>query len=412
LDDTKKLKINTNQLVTKSNMLIEASYKLGLVEQKLILCIASNIQPDDHDFKTYTLPIKEFNKLLGIEGKSKYTELRKITKELMQKVFEVRVEDKVIQVAWLSYVAHRESEGAIDLQFHPFLRPYLLQLKREFTSYKLANVIRLKSSYAIRIYELLKQYERVRERTFSVDTLRQLLGAENLYPAYGNFKQRVLLPAQKELNKRTDISFEIEEIKDGRRVDQIKFIITSKPGKFPKQITLFDDLSESPYQKMKESALSLGFELTRATYDKWVQEYGEEHVSKIIEKIKTKKDIKNPAGYITYMLKETKETEQTHSQTIDVDEIEQERELLLYLISRYRNYSKFTPYWLIEEKALKDIEARLKVSSDDAAFTFKKFREKFFEALGVEISKNSVMTEEEYLKVKKELEMELNTLKV
>ena len=76
--------------------------------------------------------------------------------------------------------------------------------------------MKLKSSYAIRIYELLKQYEKLQERTFLLDELRKMLGAEDIYPAYGNFKQRVLLPAQKELKKKTDISFEIEEIKKGR----------------------------------------------------------------------------------------------------------------------------------------------------------------------------------------------------
>lgn len=75
-------------------------------------------------------------------------------------------------------VAYNESEGAIDIRFDPFLRPYLLELKKEFTSYKLENVIKLKSSYAIRIYELLMQYEKIRERTILLSDLRKMLGAE------------------------------------------------------------------------------------------------------------------------------------------------------------------------------------------------------------------------------------------
>ena len=128
--------------------------------------MASNIQPSDSDFKTYTLPIKEFADLIGVKSQHKYSDLKKITKELMQKVFEVRIDKKVIQVAWLSYVAYNETEGTIDIRFDPFLRPYLLELKREFTSYKFENVVQLKSTYAIRIYELLKQYEKIQERTF------------------------------------------------------------------------------------------------------------------------------------------------------------------------------------------------------------------------------------------------------
>ena len=55
----------------------------------------------------------------------------------MQKVFEVRINKKVIQVAWLSYVAYNESEGTIDIRFDPFLRPYLLELKRNLQAISL-----------------------------------------------------------------------------------------------------------------------------------------------------------------------------------------------------------------------------------------------------------------------------------
>ncbi|MFF2916838.1 replication initiation protein, partial [Bacillus velezensis] len=121
-----KNETQNNHLVTKSNMLIEANYKLGVVEQKIILCLASHITPADSDFKTYTLPIQEFSDLLSLKGTPKYTELKQITKDLMKKVFEVRIKKKVIQVSWLSYVAYNETEGTVDIRFDPFLRPYLL----------------------------------------------------------------------------------------------------------------------------------------------------------------------------------------------------------------------------------------------------------------------------------------------
>ncbi|MFC3883606.1 replication initiation protein [Bacillus songklensis] len=405
---------NTNNLVTKSNLLIEANYKLGVTEQKIILCIASKIQPDDSDFKTYTLPIKEFNKLLGLKGTPKYTELRKITKDLMQKVFEVRIENKVIQVAWLSYVAYNETEGTIDIRFDPFLRPYLLQLKKEFTSYKLDNVVKLKSSYAIRIYELLKQYERVQERTFSLEHLRRLLGVEDLYPAYGNFKQRVLVPAQKELGKKTDITFELEEMKSGRRVEKVKFVIKSRK-KTPKQLNLFEDTFESlqpvpsSYERLKGLALSLGVHLTEEIYHKWVEKYGEKRVIHVIEETTRKKNIKNPIGYITYMLRESADGV---LEAAVADSRQKEQDLLLYLISRYRNSRQKLPYWLIEEKAIQDIGDKLSVPSEDALYIFTKVKEKFFDALGFKPEDlPSPMEEEEFLKMRKELREELEKYK-
>ncbi len=413
---TEVVEANTNNLVTKSNLLIEANYKLGVTEQKIILCIASKIQPDDSDFKTYTLPIKEFNKLLGLKGTPKYTELRKITKDLMQKVFEIRIENKVIQVAWLSYVAYNVTEGTIDIRFDPFLRPYLLQLKKEFTSYKLDNVVKLKSSYAIRIYELLKQYERVQERTFSLEHLRRLLGAEDLYPAYGNFKQRVLIPAQKELEKKTDITFELEEMKSGRRVDKVKFVIRSK-RKAAKQLNLFDDTFEAPqapapsssYEKLRGMALSLGVNLSMETYQKWVETYGEVRVVQVIEETINKPNVKNPIGYITFMLRESTDGS---LQAAAGDEEQKEQDLLLYLVSRYRNSKEKLPYWLIEEKAVQDIEHKLSVPSDDALYIFTKVKQKFFEALGFNAEdRPSPMQEEEFLKMRDELSQQLKQYK-
>ena len=69
--------------------------------------------------------------------------------------------------------------------------------------------------------------KKFKNELFYLNDLRKLLGAEDIYPAYGNFKQRVLMPAQKELKNKTDISFNLEEIKSGRRVKKVKFIIHS-----------------------------------------------------------------------------------------------------------------------------------------------------------------------------------------
>ncbi|WP_145429108.1 replication initiation protein, partial [Staphylococcus hominis] len=82
------------------------------------------------------------------------------------------------------------------------------ELSNKFTSYRLGNIIKLKSIYSIRMYELLKQYEIVKERTILLQTLRYYVDAINIYPNYANFKQRILKPVQKELRASTDISFE------------------------------------------------------------------------------------------------------------------------------------------------------------------------------------------------------------
>jgi hypothetical protein len=374
------IEANPKNLVTKANMLIEANYKLGVVEQKIILCLASNINPSDSDFKTYSLAIKDFNKMLGLKGTPKYTELRQITKDLMQKVFELRLNNKVIQVAWLSYVAYNETEGTIDIRFDPFLRPYLLQLKKEFTSYKLENVVKLKSSYAIRIYELLKQYEKIQERTFQLEKLRKLLGAEDVYPAYGNFKQRVLVPAQQELQKKTDISFSIEEFKIGRRVDKVKFVInTKKKALQQEQLELFEGNDEllSKFKQVKSIGLSLGIVIKDDLIKSWESKFGLENVLGVMDKMQNRTDIDNPIGYITTVLTTTGAAKEV-STTLQDDQ-----SFLAHLASFFKASKDKIPYWFVEEEGVKELKNKFNLSDDTANQTFLSVQKELFEILKI-----------------------------
>jgi plasmid replication initiation protein len=405
---TEIIEARSTHLVTKSNMLIEASYKLSVVEHKIILCLASNISPSDSDFKTYTLPIKEFTNLLGLKGTPKYTELRQITKSLMQKVFELRIDKKVIQVAWLSYVAYNETEGTIDIRFDPFLKPYLLQLRKEFTSYKLENIIKLKSSYAIRIYELLKQYERLHERTFLLVDLRKMLGAQDIYPAYGNFKQRVLVPAQKEIKKRTDISFEIEEIKTGRRVEKIKFIISSIKKKSIEQLELFDERLEefkapnSFYATVKKMGLNQGIHLPDEILKMW-EKYGQSNVISQLVKIQHRKDIENKIGYITTVLKLSAASDEAAATTDN-------EVLLAHLVSKFRKSKEALPEWIVNDDAIKEIEKQKNVSTEIATQLFGDIKQKLYEILQIAIP-DTTYSDENIKQKKKELEERLKKYK-
>ena len=116
--------MDKNYLVTKSNFFImNSSYDLSLEEQKLILTLASMVQPTDEEFKSYKFKIKDFMKLLGVEDKSKYTKTPKITKELMKKVFEIEEGDTIIQTAWLCSATYKKGTGMVELEFSPKLKP-------------------------------------------------------------------------------------------------------------------------------------------------------------------------------------------------------------------------------------------------------------------------------------------------
>lgn len=234
--------MDKDYLITKSNhFIMNSSYDLSLEEQKLILTLASMVQPEDEEFKPYVFKINEFMKILEVDTKTKYTEIPKITKELMKKVFEIQEGNKLIQTAWLSSAIYEKGSGTVILKFSPDLKPYMLKLNKLYTSYKLANILNMKSKYSPRIYEILKanQFKKQGFVEIEVDDLRKLLKAENIYPLYADFKRKIIKQAQKELNEKTDIKFTFEEIKTGRKVTSIKFyIVCNKNNKDETAITL------------------------------------------------------------------------------------------------------------------------------------------------------------------------------
>ena len=217
---------SSRYLVVKSNELINARYQLTLAEMRLILKMITMITKDDEDFKEYDINIRDFVDEIETKAKNEYERARHITKELLKKVLEIPTETGYIQTAWIAGSRYQKRKGHVYVSFHPYLKPYLLKLKEKFTQYNLRHVLSLKSIYSIRIYELLKQYEKIGERTLELSHLKELLKVEDKYNLYADFKKRILNRAQSELKEYTDIRFKIEEIKKARKVDKIRFVIT------------------------------------------------------------------------------------------------------------------------------------------------------------------------------------------
>ncbi|ODA15794.1 replication initiation protein [Geobacillus thermoleovorans] len=300
-----------NNAVTKSNALIEANYKLSTLEQKIILYLISQIHKDDDDFKMYKLPIQEFSELLGYRGSPKYTELREITKNLMRKVLEIREGQKLKQMSWVSYVEYDAHSGYVSLAFDPRLKPYLLQLKREFTTYRLKNVMELKSSYSIRMYELLKRWQYMGEVVIHLDDLRMMVGVGDKYSEYHNFKKRVLTPANKEISEKTDITFVYKEIREKRKVVALRFQIKEKV------------IEPVAIEEKKDVAVDnqyLQFLAVVQAYDRYITEkqfikiavlaqkaFGDNWMGELIQttrRIMQRADIREPIAFLTYFLNE------------------------------------------------------------------------------------------------------------
>ena len=137
------------------------------------------------------------------------------------------------------------NKGTITFEISGLLKPYLLELKKNYTSYLLAYIPKLKSGYSIRLYELLYQYRKIGKRHFELADLQKKVGSS--YNLYGDFKRKVILQAQKDLKKHTDIAFAFAEIKEGRKVVSLNFIIFSNtpPNKRGNQLPFLEPVKEN-----------------------------------------------------------------------------------------------------------------------------------------------------------------------
>ena len=227
-------KNNSDELIVKGHQIIEASYRLSLQEQRIILYMAAQIKISDEDFKPIRIEISKFSELVNLKDKN-YVYMQKITRELLDKSLTIKKSNSSLQISWLSSAEYFHEKGYVELCFDPKLKPYLLQLKERFTKYFLKHAVQFSHSYSIRFYELLKQYEAIGSRYFKIEELRWTLGIKpEEYKRYNDFKRYVLEPPKSEFKEKykrqeLDFIFDYREHKESRKVIGIYLYIEKTP---------------------------------------------------------------------------------------------------------------------------------------------------------------------------------------
>lgn len=224
-----------DKLVVKANELIQKSrFNLSLQQQKIVLYLISQIMPQDDDFKLYSFTIPEFCRVCGItvESGKNYQDVKNAIKEIADKSLWIRLPNgKSTLVRWIEKPYIDDKSGVIDIRLDADMKPYLLQLKENFTEYEIIYTLHFKSKYSIRLYELCKSihYNDLEEyhRRYSIEELRQLLGAES-YTVFKDFRRRVLEPAIDEINEYSDKEVNYQTITQGRKVIGIELFVKSK----------------------------------------------------------------------------------------------------------------------------------------------------------------------------------------
>lgn len=219
------------EIYKRNDMIQKGRHELTLQEQRCVLYAISKIKPEDSVFQEYTFELSDFYKLCGLQKES-YTELKAILIGLKQKTWWVETAPDVEStVSWFNKVRTNKKSGTVTVRFDDDMMPYLLELTKSnqyYTHYQLKYVLPMKSQYAIRLYELLKSYQRNNyEWFFEIDTLRKQLNCEQ-YTDFYDLRRRVIEPAVAEINEFTDIKIAWEPVKERRKVVRVTFYMVGK----------------------------------------------------------------------------------------------------------------------------------------------------------------------------------------
>ena len=220
--------------VTQSNRLIESAHTLSLNEKRLLIAAISQIDPRKPAPATglaFEVHAAQFAEVFGIDEKHAYEALFDATRRLYNRDVGVYVKSGKVRehFRWVYHVKYHEGEGRVSLAFSPTLAPYLTDMQREFTTYQLRQVGKLKSFYAMRLYELLVQFRKTGERTIDIARFRDTMDLRDKYTDVKNLRVRVIEPAIADINAQTNLVVAWQVKRIGRKVVGLSFIIEETP---------------------------------------------------------------------------------------------------------------------------------------------------------------------------------------
>jgi plasmid replication initiation protein len=251
MSKNKHLKKADPNSATQSNKLIEATYKMSVPAKRVMLMLLGQIHPGQQDIsKKITIEASDYSEKTGISLNQSYVDIKNGCKELMKTIITTRNQkekstEHCVVINWMKY---HDSEGWLEATFTPWIAPYIHSLARlGYTTITVDEALKFKRFYTIRLYELLMQFKKTRERYIKLDSLRTIFQIEkNKYPKFAAFRTWVLEPSIEEINEKTNWDIDWEPIKTGKKVTSISFIFEERnpvqpPGRCPHTIDMLQE---------------------------------------------------------------------------------------------------------------------------------------------------------------------------
>jgi plasmid replication initiation protein len=391
-------------LIKKSNDLIESHYSLNIWETRILLSLLGKIRMEDNGNEKYRLYWSEIVKWFQLKSGSSYDLLREGVISLSRKTIIVNkiTEDGVLRnmhasIFSLVDVLAKDGNNSISMEslkrneyievkINEAMRPYLLQLKKNFTSYKLSNVVDLTFN-SLRMYELLKQYHKIGKRRLSVADIRSMLKLGEKYEKFGDLSRWVIKPSIKQINENTDLLiYKISNEKIGRKVVSILFEFKSKERDVKKRkLEVYSENNTS--QELKDLFRKNGIYLTDKQITEIFHKYEKKHIEiavRVTKRASLNKDIKNKSGFFIKALEEGYMDEKEIRLIEKIKKEEKEREVII----RYQN--KVRDLIQSDESVLDNAISRLYESKE-----YRKYLERVEMELGRDLVKEDFRKDSE-----------------
>ena len=225
--DLVQIEEHKNNIVVKHQELVHnARYRLSELGIKVLSVLISMIKTSDTEFTQYAIQIKDFKELIHSDSKNTYKYAHKLISELLSNPIQIGDE----QFNWASYGKYQRGDGVVVFEVHRLLKPYLLEMQKNFLQYNITNILPLKSAYVIRLYELCKdnfeegtRYKKERQSVhfeLKIERMRELFEIPKSY-LYKDIRVNILDKAVKQFAEKTDLQISYKDQKIGRKVDRV-----------------------------------------------------------------------------------------------------------------------------------------------------------------------------------------------
>ena len=226
------------ELIVKDNALINASYNLDLVEQRLILLAIIEARESGKGINAndpLTVHAESYINQFGVHRNTAYQALKDACDSLFARQFSYQSLSEKGNVInhksrWVSEVAYIDNEAVVRLIFSPAIVPLITRLEEQFTKYEIQQISNLTSAYAVRLYEILIAWRSTgKTPLITMHDFRQKIGVlDPEYKRMYDFKKYVLDIALKQVNEHTDITAKVEQHKTGRSITGFSFNFKQK----------------------------------------------------------------------------------------------------------------------------------------------------------------------------------------